>query len=78
VGHRRDIQEYYIIAPNADDTLDHISAMFEEAKLTARKRSCYEDGTSLVVHVVAMGAKPNHDQLRLALARSDRYTLRKA
>jgi putative Mg2+ transporter-C (MgtC) family protein len=77
IGQWRDLQTYDIIAPNADDTIDRIDALFEKEQLTVRKRSCYEDGDSLVVHVVAMGAKPNHESLRLDIARSDEYTLRR-
>lgn len=77
VGERRDIQAYDIIAPNTDDALDRISGLFHKGQLAVRKRSCYEDGTSLVVHVVAMGAKINHEKLRLTIARSEEYTLRK-
>ncbi len=77
IGRLRDLQSYDIIAPNTDDALERINALFEEAQLKVRKRSCYEDGTSLVVHVVAMGAKPDHEKLRLTLARSDQYTLRR-
>jgi len=77
ISKRRDLQSYDIIAPNTDDVLDRIDALFQKGQLTIRKRSCYEDGTSLVVRVVAMGAKSNHESLRLAIARSDEYTLRR-
>ena len=69
---------YHIITPNTDDALDRIGAMFKDGALNIRKRSCYEEGDSLVVHVVAMGSKPNHNQMHVTLARSDEYTLRKA
>ncbi len=78
IGELRDIQEYHIVAANAADTFDRINALFENAGLSTRKRSCYEEGSSLVVHVVAMGSKANHERLRIILARSDEYTLRKA
>ena len=78
IGELRDIQEYYIVAANVPDVFDRIGAQFEQANLSTRKRSCYEEGPSLVVHVIAMGAKSNHERLRLQLSRSDEYTLRGA
>lgn len=78
IGERRDIQEYHIVAPNAEDTFHQITAMFAEAKLQTRKRTCYQDGESLVFHILAMGGKANHDQLRMRLARSEEYTLRRS
>ena len=78
IGERRDIQEYHIVAPNAEDTFHQITAMFAEVKLQTRKRTCYQDGESLVFHILAMGGKANHDQLRMRLARSEEYTLRRS
>ncbi|MGB2987234.1 MAG: MgtC/SapB family protein [Phycisphaerae bacterium] len=78
IGELRDIQEYHIITPNTDDALDRTGAMFKDAALNIRKRSCYEEGDSLVVHIVAMGSKANHDRMHVNLARSNEYTLRKA
>ncbi len=77
IGDRRDIQEYHIVAQNEENTLQRIDELFSHEKLSVRKQSCYEEGGSLVVDVIAMGAKPNHDRLRLTLARSTEYTLRK-
>jgi hypothetical protein len=51
--------------------------MFEEAGLRVRKRSCYEDDASLVIQIVAMGAKANHEHVRVRLAGSQEYTLRR-
>lgn len=78
IGHLRDIQDYHIVTENTDDALDRIDVLFAGSGLGIRKRSCYEDGTSLVVHIIAMGGKPAHDRLRVALARSDDYTLRRS
>lgn len=78
IGDLRDIQEYHIVAKNADGTLDRVSALFTDFHLSIRKRFCHEEDESLVVDVVAMGAKSNHDRLRLQLVRSADYTLRKA
>jgi len=78
VGERRDIQDYNIVVPNTDDAFNCIGAMFADADLSIRKRSCYEEGSSFVVQVVAMGAKANHERLRIRIARSDQYTLRRS
>jgi putative Mg2+ transporter-C (MgtC) family protein len=78
IGQRRDIQEYSFVAPNAEDTLDQVEEIFAGAKLQTRKRAWYEDGESLVFHIVAMGAKDNHEQFRMKLARSERYKLRRS
>jgi len=78
IGERRDLQEYDIVAPNAEDTVHQITAMFAEAKLKTRKRICYQDGESLAFHIVAMGGKANHERLRIKLARSEAYTLRRS
>jgi len=77
IGDRRDIQQYYIVTNNTDDTFERIDQLFEQAELRTRKRTCYEEDASLVIHVVAMGSKVNHEKLRLKLARSDDYTLRR-
>lgn len=77
IGERRDIQEYRILAANTEDALERIVAMFSEAGLSVRKRSCYEDDSSLVVQIVAMGAKTNHEHIRVRLASSQEYTLRR-
>lgn len=76
IGEVRDIQEYHIVAANADDTLGRINSLFEGAGLRIRKRSCYQEGSSLVVHIVAMGAKADHERLRIAFVRAEEYTLR--
>lgn len=77
IGEVRDIQEFHIATANTDDAFDVIAALFKEARLSVRKQSAYQDGDCLVVDVIAMGAKANHDRLRIKLARSERYTLRK-
>ena len=66
------------VAPNAEDTLDQVEEIFAGANLQTRKRAWHEDGESLVFHIVAMGAKDNHEQLRMKLARSERYKLRRS
>jgi putative Mg2+ transporter-C (MgtC) family protein len=78
IGRWRDLQDYHIVAHNTEDTFERVSATFTDAKLRIRKRTCYEDGDSLVFHIRAMGGKANHEQLRIKLARSEEYTLRKS
>ena len=78
VGIHRDIQIYDFVAPNTDDVIQQVDAMFKKASLQARKRTCYQDGDDLVFHVRAMGAKANHEKLRLSLARSDDHNLRRS
>lgn len=78
IGERRDIQRYRIIAANTDDALSRIAEMFDNAKLRTRKRTCHEEDESLVVDVIAMGSKANHEQLRLRFTRSAEYSLRKS
>jgi putative Mg2+ transporter-C (MgtC) family protein len=76
VGKYRDIQEYHIVTSKTDDALDRVDALFKEARLNARKRSYHEEGSSLAIHIIAMGAKMNHERLRTDLIRSEEYTLR--
>jgi uncharacterized membrane protein YhiD involved in acid resistance len=78
IGDRRDIQDYHIVTDKTDDVLDRVRTLFTNAGLGIRKRSYYEDGNSLVVHVVAMGAKAKHDKLRQTLVRSQDYVLRRS
>ncbi len=78
VGKHRDIQMYEFVAPNTDDIMQRVDAMFKDAKLQARKRTCYQDGDALIFQVRAMGAKPNHEKLRMHLARSEEYRLRRS
>ncbi len=78
VGYHRGIQMYDFVAPSADDIMQRVDAMFKEAKLQARRRTCYQDGDALIFQVRAMGAKPNHEKLRMYLARSEEYRLRRS
>ncbi len=78
IGDRRDIQAYHIVAKNAADTLKQIDEMFVHANLHTRKRTCYEEGSSLVFNIWAMGSKSAHERLRMILARSDEYQLRRS
>ena len=77
IGQRWDLQEYHIITPNTQHVFEEVAAVFTSAKLKPRKQTCFEEGSELVFHVVAMGAKANHDRTRMMLARSQKYTLRK-
>jgi putative Mg2+ transporter-C (MgtC) family protein len=77
IGARRDLQAYHFAAPKADDALRRIRAMFDRANLKIRKWSCHEDEDLLVFHIWAMGGKPEHDSLRMSLALSDEYHLRR-
>lgn len=76
IGQVRDIQEFHILTPNTDQAMDQINELFKNEHLSIRKRFCHEKDNSLVVHIVAMGSKPNHDRLRMKIARSEQYTLR--
>ena len=78
IGAYRDIQEHHFSAPNTDDAMDRVQAMFKEVNLQARKRTCYEEDDRLVFHVRAMGAKANHERLRKSLAGSEEYKLRRS
>jgi putative Mg2+ transporter-C (MgtC) family protein len=78
VGTHRDIQIYDFVAPNEDDIIARVDTMFKDARLKARKRTCYQDEDDLVIHVRAMGAKANHEKLRVSLARSKEYRLRRS
>lgn len=78
IGDSRDIQDHRFQAVKAPDALDRVVAMFEQAGLQARHRTFHEDGDVLVFQIRAMGAKKNHEKLRLDLARSDDYTLLQA
>lgn len=77
VGERRDIQEYLIETANRSSAFDELTKLFKAARLQTRKRTCYEDGTSLVFFVVAMGGKEHHEQMRKQIAASKEYTLRR-
>jgi putative Mg2+ transporter-C (MgtC) family protein len=78
VGEARDLQDYVIASPNADETLNRINALFSDGGLAIRKSVCYEDGELLVVQVLAMGPKKSHERLRFTLTRSTEYTLRRS
>ena len=78
IGEIRDLQQYEIAAPVADDVLIRIEAMFSKAGLRTRKRRFFRDGTSVVFQVWAMGHKDDHDRLRTLLIRSDEYELRRS
>ena len=75
IGDLRDIQEYHIETPNTGDAVDRIGALFADSKLTTRKRYFHEKGDALVMHIIAMGAKTNHDRLRTRLVQAEQYTL---
>ncbi|MCH7838837.1 MAG: MgtC/SapB family protein [Planctomycetes bacterium] len=75
IGDRRDIQEYHILTANRDGALDRVRWLFDNAQLHIRKWTCYEDGPSLVIHMVVMGGKTRHERLRVMLTRSEQYTL---
>ncbi len=77
IGQRRDLQEYRIVAKNTPDRITQINDLFRRHRLRCRKQLFYEDEDSLVFHIVAMGAKNNHDKLRTKLATSSEYTLRR-
>lgn len=77
IGEARDLQEYRIAGPNTDDSLNRIDKLFADGNLRIRKRNCYEEDESLVVFIVAMGAKRNHDRVRLEVARSSEWVLRR-
>lgn len=78
IGNWRDMQGYHFVVTNADGAFEDVAAMFANAKLKIRKQSCYEDGDALVFHIHAMGSKPHHAELRMRLARSKEYQLRRS
>ncbi len=78
IGDLRDVQEYDFSIAKTDDVMERVSAVFAKAKLHTKKRHCYEEGDLLVFRIVAMGAKTNHDTLRLTLAQSNEYKLRRS
>lgn len=77
IGERRDIQEYHIVTANTADSFERTQEMFNKVNLRIRKRTCYEEDSSLVLHFIAMGAKSSHEKLRLEFALSSDYTLRR-
>ena len=78
IGARRDIQDYHVVTTNDNNPFDRMNALFKKARLRVRKRTCYEDESALVFHIIAMGAKTSHDQLRMDLAKSADYTLKRS
>ncbi len=78
IGNRRDIQSYQILAGNETGTPRQVKEMFAHAGLRIRKQTYYEEGSSLVFNVWAMGDKSDHDELRMLMARSDEYVLRRS
>ncbi len=73
-----DIQEYHFAAPNTEGVFDNITKLFTEAKLRTRKRTWHEEDDLLVFRIRAMGAKSDHVRLRMTLAHSRDYTLRRS
>ncbi len=78
IGQRRDVQDYRIATANVEGAFERTLELFAKQGLRVRKRSCYEEGEHLVIQIVAMGAKPAHEQLRLTFARAEEYTLRRS
>lgn len=78
IGQRRDIQRFLIVVANEPGVLARIDALFADANLRTRKRTWYEDGEELVFQIHAMGNKANHEQLRMKLAHSPDYRLRRS
>lgn len=77
IGEARDLQEYRIAGPDTGDSLDRIDKIFADGNLRIRKRTYYEEDNSLVFLVVAIGAKRNHDRVRISLVRSSEWVLRR-
>jgi putative Mg2+ transporter-C (MgtC) family protein len=77
IGDRRDMQDYAIVTANDEAALERLNKVFATQRIRVLKRRFYEDGPSLVVEIMAIGSKTNHDRVRLSLARSSEYTLRK-
>jgi len=78
IGARRDIQDYHFVTANDNDPFQRIDMLFKKARLRVRKRQCYEEESALVFHIIAMGAKKNHDELRMNLAKSADYALKRS
>ena len=66
------------VTANAEHPFRRVDALFKDARLRLRKQTCYEDESALVFHIIAMGAKTNHNRLRMDLAKSSDYTLNRS
>ncbi len=42
------------------------------------KKATVEEGTSVLVHLIAVGKKRNHERMRMKIVRSSEFTLRRA
>ena len=78
IGSRRDIQDFHFVTANEEHPFRRVDALFKDARLRMRKQTCYEDESALVFHIIAMGAKANHNRLRMDLAKSSDYTLKRS
>jgi putative Mg2+ transporter-C (MgtC) family protein len=76
IGERRDVQDYLVATSNTDGAFHRVVSVVESANLRARKRTCYEEGQELMVRIVAIGAKADHERLRLQFVGSKEYALR--
>jgi len=78
IGRLRDIQEFHFAAIRTDDALRDVRTLFAQAGLQVRKLNMHEEDELLVFYVRAMGAKAAHEQLRMSLASSKEYQLRRS
>ena len=58
-----------------EGALAAVSRLFSEDGVQIRKRSFYNEGTTIVLHIIGMGAKTDHDRLRERFLRSDEFSL---
>ena len=76
IGDRRDVQDFQVVTENSDNAYHRIISMVESASLRVRKQTCFEDDKgNLVVQVTAIGAKADHESLRLKFVASTEYRL---
>lgn len=78
IGARLDIQNYRLMMANSGTALEQVTNLFAAGGLRTIKKNWYEDASSLVFEVRALGAKQRHEEMRFRLARSDEYTLLKS
>lgn len=76
IGDRRDVQDFQVVTANTDNAYHRIISMVESGNLRVRKQTCFEDDKgNLVVQVMAIGAKADHESLRLRFVTSSEYRL---
>ncbi|RME37010.1 MAG: hypothetical protein D6788_10420, partial [Planctomycetota bacterium] len=78
IGARRDLQDYVVVTDNTEGAFERFLDQVRAAHLHPRKRTCHEEDGRMVIRLVALGAKTDHERFRLKLMASDEYTVRPA